>query len=270
MKQQIAFALVLCIICLTCPLPGYAYEFKPNSFCIGLMAMNYDYDEKVQEPLKSTEEGTIPGIVLSYTYKNPKELYFDMRVERVWGQTDYDGSQQDGTPVQGKTDNTFMTYEASIGWTFVPRDFLIFAPYIGYGYNTWTRELGGELPYDETYNFSYVPLGFFMSYDVTKNINVGLNAAFIHMLKAEMDIDASGYSSETADLKERDGYRVEVPLTFQFAKTWAVKLIPFIKDRPSGQSGYFTISSGDERVSAYEPSSTCKMTGISFVYEYLF
>lgn len=249
-----------------CPL-SYSYDFRANSLCIGMGLMDYDYDEKLPAPFKSSETGTLPSVSISYTYKNPKEPYFNLRIERSWGETDYDGTTQEGVPLKTDTDNTFMTYEGSIGYTMLPTDYFFVVPYIGYGSNTWKRELGGPYPYDEDYSFRYLPVGIYMSYDVTENINLGINLALIYVLKAEMDIDSDYFSAETADLKERDGYRFELPMTIQFSNDWDLKIVPYYIDRPIGRSDDFQLSTGDM---AYEPSSTCTVKGISLQYELLF
>src|SRR5690606_15054028 len=110
----------------------------------------FDYSEDVPSPLKSDERGTLVAGVLGYTFA-PQSIDIVLHVfgEVTRGDTFYDGTQQDGTPLTDDNSHTLIQVEGTVGWDVAAGlvDGTRAELYTGLGYRFWKRELQGPSPF---------------------------------------------------------------------------------------------------------------------------
>jgi len=243
---------------------------KPHHVELGFMYYNFDYEEDLPSPFKSTEEEWLPGFCLSYTYKDKDEFYTKAFVEYTDADTDYDGTTQVGVPVKDTTDNIFFRFELDIGYTFDSGEKSSVSPYIGWGYRYWERGLGGALPFDETYTWQYIPVGIRADFELNDKWDIGANVAARFMFSGKMRADSSGFDFKV-DLDNETGWFAEIPIRYKFSPSWSLVVTPWYEYSEIGKSDpVYTIFEGRFILSAYEPSSTTDQYGINFGVQYSF
>lgn len=150
-----------------------------------------------KEPGLMEENGAMIGIGGSYTYRENVML----QVEGIfkYGQVDYDGSTQSGTPVQASgIDNYLFEVRMTGGYDFLVSTTTI-TPYIGLGHrylvdNADTIENG----YKRESNYLYSPLGV--------TTNTALNNGWFFGVTVEYDIFWNGVQkSYLSDIDSRIG-----------------------------------------------------------------
>ena len=247
----------------------------PHNLEFGLMCYHFDYEEDLTPPLKSTEDGWLPGIYLGYVYQKPDDLYTKVFIEFTDADTDYDGTTMAGIPVTGTTDNTFFRFEWDIGYTFDTQEGSSLCPYTGYGYRSWMRGLGGTAPYDEKYTWHYIPIGIKGDLELNDRWSVGANIAARLMFGGEIaiyysDIDP-GYNDPEVDLGDEIGWFFEFPVRYRFDSNWSFVGTPWYEYSEIGKSDetYLTYY-GAPVATVYEPASTTHQYGINFGVTYSF
>ncbi|MCD6570446.1 MAG: autotransporter domain-containing protein [Deltaproteobacteria bacterium] len=251
--------------------PPAALARDINAFEYGIVYNYFDYEEDLVPPYKSTESGWLPGMYLGYIHEKPKAFYMKSFMEFSWGKTDYDGTTQAGTPVKDTTDNSFFRLEMDIGYTFGLGNSAI-CPYVGLGYRTWTRGLGGPYPYDEKYSWRYVPVGVNIDFNVNSRLNIGANFSLRYMFNGEMEPKSSYFEAGKGNLGNKRGYFAELPVYYKLSSYISLIATPWYAYREIGKSDYFFINDHYASISyyAYEPDSTTYQYGttIRLVWEF--
>jgi hypothetical protein len=231
-------------------LPLYAGE-SPHSLDANFKISYHNYTEDTPDPLKSDEEGILPGLNLAYNYRGKKEfpLYGRLLFEYKQGDTDYNGTTQLGTPVDDTTANKFFGGEANIGFTVYPGkgNFPVSTTlYTGVGYRYWKRELGGPSPYSEEYAWFYFPLGLIVSYPITERWTGEVEIAAWFIYDPEVKVNLSGvnpnYSSPKLELGNRVGLKIALPFNYRFSPRWSLNLFPSYEYYSFGGSNPATIT----------------------------
>jgi hypothetical protein len=251
---------------------AYALDPKDNLLEIGFNYFNYDYSEKVSPPHKSDEEGNVPGLQLNYSFRKPGEIYINVFGELAWGDTDYDGSLQDGTPAKGTTENTFARYDLSLGYTFLFLKSIKASPFVGIGSAQWNRELQEhtENYFNERYDWSYVPVGIFITWEPTSRISIGAKAVYRYMFSSEIKINGAVASKFARSLGDEYEYALEMPVSFRVSEHLNLSVVPSYNKRKFGKSSEFPVLVGDEVYGAYEPASDAVTKSIALRIGYLF
>ncbi len=251
---------------------AYALTTRDNLIEIGFSCFNYDYSEKLTPPLKSDEEGNVPGLQLNYSYRHPGQIYINAFGELAHGKTDYDGTYQDGTPAKGRTDNTFARYDLALGYTFQPMKSVKVSPYIGIGGAQWNRELQKhtENYFNERYDWFYVPVGIFATWEPTSRISIGARAVYRHMFSSEIKINGAMASKFARSLGDEYEYALEMPVSCRLSEHVNLSVVPSYNMRKLGRSSDFPVLAGGSAYEAYEPSSEAVTKGIAVRIGYLF
>jgi hypothetical protein len=259
-------------ICFSSAERASALEPRPNLFEVGFTYSNYDYSEKLTWPDKSDEEGNIPGICINYTYRKPKDLYFNIFGEIAWGETDYDGSYQDGTPAQGTTENIFARYDLNLGYTFLLWEKLTITPFIGIGSAQWRRDLQKHTPYyfSEKYMWDYAPAGLLITWEPTSRLSISARGVYRYMFDAKMKINGYISNKQARDLGDRYEYLIETPVGIRLSEHFNLNIVPSYSVRKFKQSKDFPSMIGDQVYLIYEPASRAITRGISVRIGYLF
>ncbi len=240
-----------------------------------VMYYNFDYEEELDPPFKSTEEGWLPGLYLGLGHSMKDAVYTKLFIEYSEAETDYDGSTQSGIPVKDKTDNDFFRFEINLGYTFSIDKGFSLTPYTGYGYRSWDRGLGGSVPYDEKYHWSYIPLGIKANLEITDRWSIGTNAAARIMFGGKMKVYLSkvdpGFNNPTVDLGDKGGWFAEVPMRYKFAERWSVVGTPWFEYSEIGKSNEEILTFyGASRYTIYEPASETYQYGMKLGVVYWF
>jgi hypothetical protein len=114
--------------------PKYNLEFA-------LMYWRLDYKEDLPAPKKSTESGWLPGVYLGFNYNKKNDFYSKIFFEFSFGDVEFDGTTQAGTPIRFSNDNyqSFFRGELNVGYNFGVTRNISIKPYTGYGYRQWER-----------------------------------------------------------------------------------------------------------------------------------
>jgi len=254
-----------------------AEPFPRQPHRIGL-ALNYyycDYKEELTSPLKSTEKEWITALRFYYNYFANDSGYILLFAETsVVDDTDYDGSTQTGIPLKQTTENDFRKVELDLGYTFKGGLPFSFTPYVGIGYRYWMRDLGSL---KEDYSWFYIPLGLRVTWAPHQQFSMALNASVNFMFDGEMTVydwtGASNVADTTVQLDDKPGYLVELPITFNLARHWAIALIPWYEYSKIGQSPYEPIFYKDGTYTGFvlrEPSSRTHQYGLRAGVEFVF
>ncbi|MFA6434034.1 MAG: hypothetical protein WCW52_05005 [Elusimicrobiales bacterium] len=240
-----------------------------------LTVTNFDYKETVPAPLKSTEKGWVPGILLKYGY-HKKRMLAALSVEAGGGDTNYDGTTQAGVPVTGTTGNSFTDGSAVVGYV-LPAGAVRLTGYAGIGRRTWERTLGAGTAseYLETYSWNYYPVGLRADFRSGEKFSIGLDACVKIMTGGEIVIGFARMGADsdlTLKLGNKTGYRFSAPIEYARSEKWFFLLTPWYEHSAIGQSntGAVTIMGGTPYATAYEPASNTIMYGINagFVYKF--
>lgn len=147
---------------------------------IGFKYFVFDYKEDLNPPLKSSEDGWIPGIYAEIARIKPNSLFAKAVVEFSGGNVDYDGSTQTGRPVSyPDSGQRLFGTELDLGYTTAIGRFR-FSPFAGYGYRYWDRGQSKTVNsisfVREEYYWHYVPVGIRAVFPVRGNVTIEPNA----------------------------------------------------------------------------------------------
>ncbi len=127
----------------------------------GVNAFRFDYKEKLELPLKSTEEAMVYTGYLAARYPVERwgRSYWQIEAD-LSGSTNskFDGSTQAGTPVTDTNHLSFFRGEISF---YAQASETVFV-YSGWSYRYWNRFLSGGTGYREIYTWNHLPLGLLL------------------------------------------------------------------------------------------------------------
>jgi len=102
---------------------------RENAFQIGFDTRYIDYEE---DGLME-EDGWMYGIVGSYIHHGNNKLMFETSLSYVFGEIDYDGQTQSGTPLKADTDDWIFEWRGLIGKDYRLKGSSIITPFMGIG-----------------------------------------------------------------------------------------------------------------------------------------
>jgi len=255
------------------------YDFH---FEYGLMYYNFDYEEDLPSPSRSTDDGWVPGAYMGYAYKKKDSVYAKLFLEVTNGETDFDGTARDGTAmVYSENPQSFYRVEANMGYVIDAGDDFSITPYAGYGYRYWERGQGKAIStfwnYREEFTWSYIPVGVKADFESGTKWGIGANVGARFMFNGQ----STAYLSEvypdlgdhTFDLGNKTGYFAEMPIRCEFLPRLSVVGTPWYEYSSIGQSteANVTYKSGTSYVGeSYKAGSTTKQYGVKLGLIYSF
>lgn len=247
--------------------------FANQSFELGLMYHKFDYKEDLPAPYKSTENGWLPGFYLGWNYNKKNAVYSKIFFEFSYGNTEYDGTTQSGTPITFSDDNHQFLFRAewNIGYNFAVTNTISLKPYAGHGYRYWSRgeatETATYTSYNEKYYWHYIPVGVMADFTIGDKLiiepNAGLRIMFYGKMRAYFSELNSANDDPEFKLGNRIGWYAEIPFRYKFSQFWSVVIKPWYEYSEIGQSDYVEYTYNGSRHIAYEPASRTHQYGLN-------
>ncbi len=235
---------------------------KDKSFEIGLEIYSYKYEE----PGLMEQDGIFSGISASYTKRrwleseSVKKWMLRLEGQFAWGQVDYDGGLQDGTPITtNNIDNYTYDLRVLIGADFL-RENSLTTIYAGLGYRHLFHDGSPhQYNYDRKSYYLYLPVGIKGLNSLTKGWSWGWCGEFDLLLlgRQESDLTQYGYGEITND--QESGYGLRASVKFQkHAQNTDFIIEPFIR--------YWDIEDSDVSRGWMEPANETLEYGIRFTW----
>ncbi|MCX6152834.1 MAG: hypothetical protein NT007_01605 [Candidatus Kapabacteria bacterium] len=238
-------------------------ELLYRGFDVNLILFNLNYTEDVTPPLKSTESGLIKGLNICFSTNKKFSFRVNASLHYSWAEENYDGSTQQGEPLQSKTNSSFFRLNANLFYNIVLLNGRMnFAPFIGYDIRSWDRKLGGSGGYEEIYSWASVPIGFKSDYQINKKFNIGIIAQVNLMVNGKIKILLSQLKSTNPDIVLTLGnitaFELNLPMSFYINKMITFNFAPYYEQYGFGKSNIFNFTNG----SLWEPSSNTSFFGV--------
>lgn len=255
---------------------GTAAPPAPRAWTIAPEVSLYRY----KEPGVMTNEGTLYGVVGSYTFHRLGDDGFSrpgvdgddlsswstIRLEgRLgFGEVDYDGSFMDGTPLSTSgTDDLLIDARFLWGREWRPVRF-VHAAYVGLGYrylnDDSSEQLGG---YERESNYLYVPLGARRDFDLAGRWDLGLTGEFDVLIVGRQISHLDDVDPELPTVRNWQwpgfGAAVSVELRHR-SERFDLALAPFLR--------YWWVAESDLSRGYYEPENNTVEYGLSFIIRF--
>lgn len=212
----------------------------------GIIYDHFDYKEELRAPLKSTELGGNTGFTLGAEYKlglGAGANSLKGKLDYIGGSTAYDGTFMSGAPVGDSHPNKIFNLEGDFVFNLVPNAYTAnnWKGYVGLGTRSWNRgSSGGPGSYSEEYSWLYLPLGIRyetrLSEKLTAAVDGSLKLMFGGHIKANLSELDSSLNNPEMSLGSQAGYKLQVPLDYQFAEKFHVVFSPWFEYSAIGKS----------------------------------
>ncbi|MDM8555229.1 autotransporter domain-containing protein [Desulfococcaceae bacterium HSG7] len=248
MKQSLRAGLVS-IILLFSFTHVWAYDQKSllpvHTLKAGIESLYFKYEE----PDYMQEDGALFGFVGNYTYHGTNHLMLDANIRLVFGELDYDGQTQDGTPATADTEDSIFETRGLIGFDFYLSNNFVFTPFAGIGYRYWNDDIGGSGGYEREIRYIYAPVGVRFAQIIDDNWSYGLNLEYDLFLNGEVKSHLSDVHPAFDDVENDqdfgDGYGIgfAIMINRKISDRFGLSFEPYIKywDIDKSNVSYWTI-----------------------------
>ena len=212
-----------------------AYDQKPllpvHTFKAGVDSLYFKYEE----PGCMQEDGTLFGFFGNYIYHGTSHLMLDVNVRLLFGELDYDGQTQEGTPTTADTDDSIFESRGLIGIDFYFSNNFVFTPFAGIGYRHWNDDIGGSGGYEREIRYLYSPLGARFHQEIDMNWSWSLNAEYDLFLGGNVKSHLSDVHPAFDDVENDqdfgDGYGVgfSIMINRKISERFGLSFEPYIK-----------------------------------------
>jgi len=235
---------------------------------------------RYREPGVMTNEGTLYGVVGSYTFRDARyddgsaldageadvtswsTVRFEGRL--AFGEVDYDGSFMDGTPLSTSgSDDLLLDVRLLGGREWRPARFAD-AAYFGLGYrylnDDSSEQLGG---YERESNYLYVPLGARKDFDLAGRWDLGLNGEFDVLIVGRQISHLSDADPDLPDVRnwQWPGFGAAVTAELHHrGERFDLAVAPFVR--------YWWVAESDTSQGYYEPENNTVECGLSFILRF--
>jgi hypothetical protein len=238
----------------------------------GGMYYHFDYNEDVPAPLKSSETGWLPGFRGVYGFDGKSSSFYSaVAFEYTQATTDYDGTTQQGVPIQLKSKHTLMRGEADLGYGFkhIGGESFELTPYIGAGYRYWERRIGDNDPggYRELYTWWYIPVGVKAGFEIDDSWKITCDLSARVMLNGNIKFDFAAsdptINSPDAQLGNKIGMKASAPIEVQLSPEISLKFGPWYEHSAIGVSNDVIVTqNGTPVAQVHEPDSATNQYGV--------
>ena len=172
---------------------------------------------KYEEPDVMDETGTMFGIVGSYIYRD--NGMFKAEGKWSYGQVDYDGQLQDGTPytISG-IDDYMLEIRGLAGYDFSVLKTITVTPYVGFGYRYLNDDTSIDAAgYERESNYFYSPIGIEAINNLKDGWSLGAKVEFDIFWAGIQKSHISDIAAGLNDIKndQEDGYGVRGSIKIQ-------------------------------------------------------
>jgi len=246
-------------------------SLAPRAWRIAPEVSHYRY----KEPGVMTNEGTLYGVVASYTFYNYGEgslrsLSSDsndtitLEGRLSFGEMEYDGSYMDGTPLTTDGIDDFLVNLRLLWGREWPHATLLSAVYAGLGYRYLNDDSSGQLGgYERESNYLYMPVGSRKDFELTDRWDLSLKGEFDILIIGRQISHLSDADPSLPKVRNWQWPGFGVGLSFDLRRTTQhvdLSLAPFLRywwiDESSVSNGY------------YEPRNNTVEYGLSFVVRF--
>jgi len=240
---------------------------RRTSFDIGPEVYSFKYEE----PGLMEEEGMFYGVRLGYTSRDwvpssPKEplsgggVMFRAEGRIAYGQVDYDGATQGGTPLTIEdVDDYALEARALLGADWLGENTLN-TLYAGVGYRYLNDDLS-EHPagYERESNYLYVPLGYRFDGSYKVGWSFGFGAEFDVFIIGNQRSHLSDVGLVDVDNRQDSGYGYRASVDLQYKSKDTIFVIePFFR--------YWDIDKSETELGVFEPANETTEYGISILW----
>ena len=202
-----------------------------SNFKIGFDTRYIDYEEDHF----MEEDGWMYGIFGSYIYHGNNELMFETSLNFVFGEIDYDGQTQAGTPVRADTDDWIFEWRGLIGKDYRFKGSSVITPFTGVGYRYWNDDIDFPGAYEREIQYWYLPIGVKATSASIGNWTWGMSVEYDLFLGGEVKSHFSdihpAFNDPENDQDFGDGYGVGLSLQFsrKLSNYYGVSIDPYIR-----------------------------------------
>lgn len=249
-------------------------SFSRSSFEIGPEIFSHEYEEFTDGETLMKEEGTFYGIVFNHYNRpwvpeSPEESVTSSKWmagfegEFAYGQVDYDGHLQDGTPYKMSDIDDFLVNARFLRGLDFPKADMLHTLYLGIGYR-YLRDDSSSDPagYLRQSNYLYLPLGLKMESYKKNCWSLGGRAEF-DLLLFGMQISEINGIDFTNNQTSGYGFRACVDIENRGEKS-SFKIQPFVR--------YWHIDESDKDnetgVLFIEPENETTQVGIQLIWRF--
>jgi hypothetical protein len=229
----------------------------------------FDYDE---DSLDVTIEGYLFGLAGEYAFHAPGSGWmFGLGAEFDVGTTEYDGSLQNGTPIEEDSDDFILDLRAVGGYDVEFADQWALTPFLGLGYRYWHNDVEGAGSYTREVSYWYLPAGVRLTARLGAAWTLRLTAEGDLLLAGRVDSELSdvdpGFNDTTNETDVGDGWGARVSLQLR-NRHFLVE--PFFTYWDVDRSDYdaLTFYGVPTGFVVFEPANTTTMYGIRFGYSF--
>ncbi len=241
-----------------------------KEFKLGISSLSFDYNEYDDNgkwlDSETSDFSDIFGVSIALKDRFGRGIfgntnYMLLKTSYHAGKTKYDGHLQtlgsgSLTPYSTKTDETLLQTELRVADEIV-KDKLNASYFVGLGYRNWTRDSSkDQYGYKEIYAWKYWNSGVNVSFKKIGKFDIGLELAYQSAISPEMR--AYIYGGLDFELGATNGYRLEMPVRYNFNEKQFIELAGGYDYWKINKSNSVPFSSGGSSYTAYEPKSETK------------
>ena len=232
----------------------------------------FDYTEfSTTDQALDRETGWLPGFKAKLNYSITPEWLINIHTAYYQGTVDYDGQTQSGIAHSTDTKTKLTRLGASVERSLIENIRL----FIGAQSHHWQRNIQDSnniSGLDETYKWLEYTTGLNVDFPVTAKDIIKLEAGFLFIRNATIDVDLSKINSGTATLGIGDGTgaRLNATWTQQHVNNTRYGLGIFFEAWHFGRSNTKQTQNSSSIIFVTEPRSETKNIGLKLNIEYIF
>lgn len=271
LKKIVGLSVVCCF-----GLNANAFNYD-NNFTIGVSGLKMDYTEVDSSgsflDKDSSNLSDIVGIEASLSFPLSKNFNGNIYGSYHNGSSSYDGATWGGTPLSfTHTDVTIINMEGTIDYDLIEKSHsspLSMKIKTGLGYRNWDRGMSDYVgSYNEIYSWAYGIIGTNLSYDLNKNVNIGLNFDYKKSFYGNLEI---GLDSKTnLALDNVDGMTFSIPVEYKISNSFSLITEAKYEIWNIKQSDPKNVVISGTPVTIFEPESETKNTYLGIKAKFSF
>ena len=234
--------------------------------------LHFDYTEfSTTDEVLDTESGWLPGLEVRLSHAISSDWFINIHTAYYQGTVYYHGQIQSGIPHSTDTKMKLIRLGARVERSVIENTHL----FIGAQTHQWQRNIQDNnniSGLDETYKWFEYSIGLNSAIPVTQKDIINLEAGFLFIRNATIDVDLSKVDLGTAtlDIGDGTGGRLNATWTHQHINNTRYGISVFFEAWQFGRSNTKQTEGGSSIVFVTEPRSETRNIGLKFNIEYSF